>query len=110
MSKATSSETEVMEFIRERLSATFDIERIILFGSRARGDAEPDSDWDVLVITNSNLPFAERQANAMRCLGRRNSAVDLLVYTPLEADRSSQFLGSPLYWAELEGQVTYARA
>lgn len=25
--------------------------KVILFGSRARGDAEPDSDWDLLVLT-----------------------------------------------------------
>lgn len=27
--------------------------RVILFGSRARGDAEPDSDWDLLVLTKN---------------------------------------------------------
>jgi predicted nucleotidyltransferase len=29
-------------------------DRLILFGSQARGDARPDSDWDLLVIVNSN--------------------------------------------------------
>jgi len=28
------------------------IERVVLFGSRARGDARPDSDWDVAVFLN----------------------------------------------------------
>jgi predicted nucleotidyltransferase len=28
--------------------------QVILFGSRARGDAEPDSDWDFLVLTNNH--------------------------------------------------------
>ena len=28
--------------------------RILLFGSRARGDARPDSDWDILIILNKN--------------------------------------------------------
>ena len=27
-----------------------EVERIILFGSRARGDARPDSDWDFRVL------------------------------------------------------------
>jgi predicted nucleotidyltransferase len=29
-------------------------ERLILFGSQARGDARPDSDWDLLLLTKEN--------------------------------------------------------
>ncbi len=35
------------------------VERVLLFGSRARGDARADSDWDFLVVIDRNLP--ERQ-------------------------------------------------
>jgi uncharacterized protein len=36
--------------------------RVILFGSRARGDARQDSDWDILVVTQTPEPAsAERQ-------------------------------------------------
>jgi predicted nucleotidyltransferase len=31
------------------------VERIILFGSRARGDYKEDSDWDILIVTENRL-------------------------------------------------------
>ena len=42
------------------------IERVVLFGSRARGDARPDSDWDVAVFLRGMEAFRRhnrRQAN-----------------------------------------------
>ena len=32
------------------IAEKYGVERVYLFGSRARGDARPDSDWDVLVL------------------------------------------------------------
>jgi uncharacterized protein len=37
--------------------------QLILYGSRARGDARPDSDWDLLLLTEKNkLSFEEEDA------------------------------------------------
>jgi predicted nucleotidyltransferase len=41
----------------------FRLERVVLFGSRARGDARPDSDYDVAVFLND---FTDRWAEADR--------------------------------------------
>src|SRR5579883_2919380 len=38
------------------------IDRVVLFGSRARGDAQPDSDWDVAVFLRGGAGFAELKA------------------------------------------------
>jgi predicted nucleotidyltransferase len=38
------------------LVAYFDPQKIILFGSRARDEAGPDSDWDLLVVLDDEVP------------------------------------------------------
>ncbi|WP_092040461.1 nucleotidyltransferase domain-containing protein [Methylobacterium pseudosasicola] len=40
----------------ERLCAIAPVERVILFGSRARGDHDDDSDWDLCVLLDDNIP------------------------------------------------------
>jgi uncharacterized protein len=35
----------------------FNAVKIILFGSRARGDFVPDSDWDFLVVVDKDISF-----------------------------------------------------
>lgn len=39
--------------IRECIRSVDPNARVILFGSRARGDAKQDSDWDVLILINN---------------------------------------------------------
>ena len=45
-----SETTKVVELIRSTIRETAPTAQIILYGSRARGDAHKNSDWDVLVI------------------------------------------------------------
>ncbi len=98
------SESEVLRFIGDRLKPQFDVKKIVLFGSRATGTAEPDSDYDVLVIVDSDIPFIRRQGQALMALGRRDFAIDLLVYTAEESERAEKILGSAVYWANRDGR------
>ncbi len=99
----------LLQLVLERLGNEFDIQKVVLFGSRARASFSPDSDWDVLVVTNSDLPFLQRQGLAMRKMGRRDFALDLLVFTPEELSEGCKLPGSAIYWANQEGRVLYAR-
>jgi Nucleotidyltransferase domain len=52
-------EQAAVAFLRDRLVADLKPESIWLFGSRARGDARPDSDFDLLVVLRDGLPDEE---------------------------------------------------
>ncbi len=99
----------VLNDIRERLVSLFDIERMVIFGSRATGQQTAESDWDLLVIANTSLPFVERQGKAMVALGPHDYPLDLLLFTPEEAANAAAIPGSVVYWAEQQGRVVYAK-
>ena len=66
---------EVLPEIVRRLVAEFDPEQIILFGSRAWGEPQPDSDYDLMVIvTRSDEKPTRRATRAHRCLRGDQSA------------------------------------
>jgi predicted nucleotidyltransferase len=72
--------------LAEAIAASFDVERIILFGSRARGTATNDSDVDLLVV----MRYAGSETDqAVAILSKTNPrfAVDLLVRTPADTAR-----------------------
>lgn len=82
-------------------------ERVILFGSAARGDVGSQSDLDLLVVRRDDRRPAERAADLYR-RARPRLAVDLLVYTPEELARAceqSSFVRRILQ----EGRILYDR-
>jgi predicted nucleotidyltransferase len=49
----TTQEADILNQLKTKLQKRLLLSRLVLFGSRARGDADPDSDLDVLVILNA---------------------------------------------------------
>jgi predicted nucleotidyltransferase len=83
-------------------------EKVILFGSYARGDARPDSDVDLLVIEKELPDQFPEIARLRRSLSPLRIPVDLLVTSSARIQSSwADFPGSYLYDALREGQVLY---
>jgi predicted nucleotidyltransferase len=59
-------------------------ERVYVFGSWARGEADELSDLDIVVIKRTTVSFFERLREVSRLLPAGTGAVDILVYTPEE--------------------------
>lgn len=56
------NDPKILTMIRDTVHSVDANAQIVLYGSRARGDARPDSDWDVLIITDRDkVGFAEHQ-------------------------------------------------
>jgi predicted nucleotidyltransferase len=95
--------------IVRRIVETAQPDKIILFGSRARGDARPNSDFDILVIKESNEPGYRRDAPLYLALAGLNAPVDVLVYTPEEVTDWSAVPQAFITTALREGKVVYER-
>jgi len=74
----------------ERLRGEFDPCRIYLFGSRAADSAQPESDFDCLVIVpETTESHFERQVRGQTALRGFPHSVDLLIYTDAEWEELS---------------------
>jgi uncharacterized protein len=85
----------------------YDPDRIVLFGSRARGTADEYSDYDIVLVKETGKSFVERLQDMVPYLAEFGRAAGILVYTPdeMEAMRESAF-GWTLH---KEGVVLYER-
>jgi uncharacterized protein len=51
----------VLSLIKKTVTAIDPTAEIILYGSRARGDERPDSDWDILILVNTPVDLKKEQ-------------------------------------------------
>lgn len=73
----------IKEIVRIFLEQYGPIEKIIMFGSQARGDADEYSDLDLIVIKNTEQSFVQRLVTVPLLPVHS----DVFVYTPEEFDR-----------------------
>lgn len=72
----------------ERLKDGLHPSRIYLFGSRARGEATPDSDYDLfVVVAQSDEPKYKRCQRAYSLLRGLGVSKDIVIFTQQEFDR-----------------------
>lgn len=100
---------DVIERMTDELVRQFDPDRIILFGSHARGTAGPDSDVDFLVVLPHVEDKLETTIEMRRRLARFPAAKDIIVTSPEEIRERGDLVGSILRPALREGKVVYDR-
>jgi predicted nucleotidyltransferase len=109
MGKKKSKYSKQIQEMVDRIVKRFDPEKIILFGSHARGDAGPDSDVDLLVV----MPVAGSKRDKMVEIGVALHDIhlpkDIIVTTPEDFEWRKEIVGTIERPDVHESKVLYAR-
>lgn len=95
--------------IVEKIARNYDPEKIILFGSYAKGLANDNSDLDFIIIKETDKPKAKRGREVRKHLLGALIPIDLKVYTPKEFEAEKQLNYSFLNSAIKNSIVLYER-
>ena len=107
--KQTTFESAIQQAV-DRIVKRFHPEKIILFGSSARGQAGPDSDADLLVVMPVNGSKRQQAVQIDLALEGIPIPIDLVVVTPDEVEKYRDALGTIIREAVQEGKVLYEQA
>ena len=92
-----------------RIVAEFDPDKIILFGSYARGEAKPGSDVDLLVVMPVKGSKRAKQLEIRAAVHDVGVPKDIVVSRPEEFQWRKETVGTIEHPAAREGEVVYAR-
>jgi predicted nucleotidyltransferase len=104
----TTTRRHIDEMAR-RIVRRFDPDRIILFGSHARGEGTPDSDVDLLVVMPVAGSKREKAVEIGVALHDVRVPKDIIVTTPEEFEWRKDVVGTIERPAHRHGEVLYAR-
>jgi predicted nucleotidyltransferase len=98
-----------IEQVATKLGTAANAERVILFGSYARGDAREHSDVDFMIVADSTLPRFKRSRELYKMLRPHPFGMDIVVYTPEEIERGKRTPVSFVSSVLQEGKTLYDR-
>ena len=109
MAYQVCDETDVLNEMVRRLVDIIHPDKVILFGSRARAEHRSGSDFDLLIIAESELPRHSRSAELYGALKDIIVPTDIIVYTPGEVEEWSHVPQAFVTTAVREGRVLYEK-
>lgn len=98
---------QIKNIITESLKG-IEISKIILFGSRARGNSDENSDYDILVVLKKQLDRKELvnyKSIIRKKLAQINIAADILINSIEYTDKAFKQNGNVIKFALQEGKV-----
>jgi uncharacterized protein len=95
--------------IVNKIAIGYNPDKIILFGSYANGNPTEDSDLDLFVIKDTDLPRPQRAMQVRKLIYGSMVPIDLIVYTTQEFDKSKNDKYSFVFEVFNSGKILYER-
>ena len=106
----TSSElARIAREVTNRIVERIHPEKVILFGSTARGEANENSDLDLFIVAKTDRPYPARMSPVHDILNemRHPCSVESIIYTPEEFKRAQDKGSLFVYEVLTTGKVLY---
>ena len=100
--------TQINDIV-SRIAAGFNPDKIILFGSYAAGNPNNDSDLDLLIIQETDLPRHKRSFDIQKALIGSKIPMDIIVFTQKEFDQEQNEKFSFINSAIKTSKILYER-
>ena len=101
--------TEDLDWLVGRIRDGYEPEKIILFGSLARGETHEWSDIDLIIVKDTDASYGERVKALTPLIRDRLVGADILVYSLEEYESAREKDAAFLREAEKDGVVLYER-
>jgi predicted nucleotidyltransferase len=98
-----------LDWLVERIKEGYEPEKIILFGSLARGDTHEWSDIDLIIVKDTDASYGERVKALTPLIQDRLVGADILIYSLKEYENAREKGSVFLKEAERDGLVLYER-
>jgi uncharacterized protein len=105
----TNKDRKIAEQLKRRLLASDGtrIQRVLLYGSRAKGTATKESDFDLLVVEKDPVAKREEMMRLRQVVSDQTHAVDIWVMGEQEFEETKDVIGGLAYPAHKYGLVLY---
>jgi len=100
------TQERINEIIKE-IVKSFKPQKVILFGSYASGTPTEESDLDLLIIKDSDLPTRLQNRKVRKILAGLKVPVDVIVKTADEFETYKDIIGTIVYPANKFGKLVY---
>ncbi|OGC43342.1 hypothetical protein A2548_03195 [candidate division WOR-1 bacterium RIFOXYD2_FULL_41_8] len=100
---------EEIKDIAGKIAKKFKPKRLVLFGSRALGQTNKDSDIDLCVINDNVRDKSQEFIKIRKLLGNFIQPIDILFFSEAEFKKRKDIWGTIQYEIDKKGKILYER-